>query len=111
MQINMLIPLANLMTKEIYKMGTLIIKAGEVPTKFSIVASGRANLIYEEKIYRDAKPDSSLLSLATCLKNFNFSKEPKKYSWRRDQNEELEKKLIEKRVIRDDKKRVLQFFF
>jgi hypothetical protein len=54
-----MVSFANLMKKEVYKMGEVIIGAGHTPQKFSIIANGRASLVYEKKIYRNKNPDNA----------------------------------------------------
>ena len=74
-----LMSFANLMKKEIFKMGDVIILEGEIPTKFSIIAQGKANLVYQKKVHRVSKPDTGLLCMNQTLRNKYHGSEDKEY--------------------------------
>lgn len=90
-------------------MGDVIIREGEIPIKFSIIAQGKANLVYERKVQRVSKPDNGLLCMNKTQRNMYFGHEDKEYV-----EEQLNKMpfnnidTLEKKV-REDQKRTFRF--
>lgn len=96
----MLIPFANILRVESFKIGERILVQGEHAVRFCIVAKGAASVIYERKVTRTTERSNKIKGFMKRPKNFVFSKEKEKEVSPRDLElqrvQEIQEKKAEK---------------
>ena len=66
-------PLANILTVNEYKMGEYLIKEGEYPDKFMVVATGQCKAVIERLVERNAEPSIMLKGRVNKQRRFDFA--------------------------------------
>ena len=67
-----LIPLANNLTSSVFKMGDVILKEGDAPIAFVLIAKGRVNIIKETILTRMLEPTELARTRKPALRGFNY---------------------------------------
>lgn len=70
----LLIPLANILQVEIFRIGERLISEGETPTKLIMLASGSAGVISEKEVSRPKIRSIPVKGLLRKLRNLKFSR-------------------------------------